>query len=69
MCLDCGCGKPNDDHGDPRHITLDRIEQAAAASEIPVHEAVQNIQEGFRMAQSQERNAVNWSDTGTQGTG
>jgi hypothetical protein len=52
MCLDCGCGKPNDDHGDPRHITLDRLNQAAQASGIPAHEAVKNIQEGFRMSQS-----------------
>ncbi len=22
MCISCGCGKPNDDHGDARNITV-----------------------------------------------
>ncbi|HEY7033012.1 MAG TPA: hypothetical protein VH482_16825 [Thermomicrobiales bacterium] len=51
MCLDCGCGKPNDDHGDPRHITMKQVEDAAKASGIPAREAVQNIQSGFQQAQ------------------
>lgn len=63
MCLDCGCGKPNDDHGDPRHITLQRLEQAAVASDLPIHEVVQNIQEGYRLVQSQTHNTVNWEET------
>jgi len=29
MCLDCNCGKPNDDHGDPSHITLAMVQKAA----------------------------------------
>jgi hypothetical protein len=52
MCLDCGCGKPNDDHGDSRHITMDQVEDAAKASEISVDDAVKNINEGMKMAQS-----------------
>jgi hypothetical protein len=51
MCLDCGCGKPNDDHGDSRHITMNQVEDAAKASEISVDEAVKNINEGMQMAQ------------------
>jgi hypothetical protein len=52
MCLDCGCGQPNDDHGDPRHITMQEIEDAAKASGISPREAVQNIQHGFQQAQA-----------------
>jgi hypothetical protein len=52
MCLDCGCGKPNDDHGDSRHITMNQVEDAAKASEISVDEAVKNINEGMKMAQA-----------------
>jgi hypothetical protein len=52
MCLDCGCGKPNDDHGDSRHITMKQVEDAAKASEISVDEAVKNINEGMKQAQS-----------------
>ena len=32
MCLDCGCGKPNDDHGDTNHITMKDVEKAAKAT-------------------------------------
>ncbi|MER3436549.1 MAG: hypothetical protein C4346_02375 [Chloroflexota bacterium] len=53
MCLDCGCGQPHDDHGDPRHITLERLEQAAEASGISVTDVVHNLQEGVHTAQSQ----------------
>jgi hypothetical protein len=43
MCLDCGCGKPNDRHGDERHITMDDVKNAAEASGINESEARQNI--------------------------
>jgi hypothetical protein len=43
MCLDCGCGEPNERHGDDRHITLSDVRAAAAASEISVEEAKRNI--------------------------
>lgn len=47
MCLDCGCGEPNDQHGDDRHITLDDVRAAAEASEISLEEAKRNIIEGL----------------------
>lgn len=43
MCLDCGCGKPNDDHDDKRHLTMDHIKQAAEASGTTQKEVKQNI--------------------------
>ena len=52
MCLDCGCGEPNDRHGDDRHITMDDVKAAAAASEISVDEAARNIADGVRQAQA-----------------
>ncbi|MDQ3694686.1 MAG: hypothetical protein M3464_13820 [Chloroflexota bacterium] len=52
MCLDCGCGEPNDPHGDDRHITMDDVKAAAEASEISVDEAARNISESLRQAQS-----------------
>ncbi|MGH2674016.1 MAG: hypothetical protein ACRDKA_02535 [Actinomycetota bacterium] len=44
MCLTCGCGAPNDDHGDSRHITMDELNAAAEAAEISVDEAATNFQ-------------------------
>jgi hypothetical protein len=44
MCLTCGCGIPNDDHGDSRHIIMDELKAAAEAAEISVDEAASNLQ-------------------------
>ncbi len=44
MCLSCGCGEPNADHGDPRHITMSHLEAAAEAAGITPEEAADNIQ-------------------------
>ena len=52
MCLDCGCGEPNERHGDDRHITMDDVRAAAEASEISVYEAARNIAYGVRQARS-----------------
>jgi hypothetical protein len=46
MCLSCGCGMPNDDHGDPRNITMDDLKAAADAVGIEAEDAVANIVEG-----------------------
>lgn len=43
MCVSCACGKPNDDHGDPRHITMEQLEQAAKAADISLEEVAENI--------------------------
>ncbi len=43
MCVSCGCGAPNDDHGDKRHITLEQIQQAAQAANVSPKEVAQNI--------------------------
>lgn len=39
MCYNCGCGMPDDDHGDTRNITNDTFEAAAAAVEQTAEEA------------------------------
>lgn len=46
MCLSCGCGEPNERHGDNRHITQDDIDAAATAAEISSQEVVSNISAG-----------------------
>lgn len=57
MCLDCGCGEPNENHGDDRHITTDSIREAAAASEISFDEAVRNIADGLQQVRSSSSSA------------
>ena len=52
MCLTCGCGQPNLDHGDSAHITYDDLKKAADAAEISVEEAVKNFNETVEKARS-----------------
>jgi hypothetical protein len=57
MCLDCGCGEPNERHGDDRHIVMDDVRAAAQASELSVEEAARNISEGLQQAQQSSSSA------------
>ncbi len=43
MCMTCGCTLPNDDHGDPRNITAQRLNEAAQAAGISPDQAAQNF--------------------------
>ncbi len=52
MCLSCGCGEPNENHGDPRNITMQKLEEAAKAANISTQEAAQNIVEGLESSGS-----------------
>ena len=46
MCLSCGCGKPDDDHGDSRNITMDDVKRAAEAAGTTPDKVAQNIMSG-----------------------
>ncbi len=52
MCVSCGCGEIHDNHGDPRHLTLEAVEQAAEAANLTVDQVVQNIQTSGRQGGS-----------------
>jgi len=43
MCVSCGCGKPNERHGDDRNITQDDLDSAAAAASITPEQVAKNI--------------------------
>lgn len=55
MCMSCGCGSPNDNHGDDRHITQADLDRAAQAANVSREQAAQNIMDCCRQV-----------DTGTQ---
>ena len=48
MCATCGCGIPEDKHGDERNINWSEIEAAAKANDISPDEAVGNIEKMAR---------------------
>ena len=50
MCANCGCGIPEDKHGDDRNINWSEVVASAEANDISPEQAVQNMQE---MAQNQ----------------
>jgi len=43
MCMSCGCGRPDDQMGDERHITQERLQAAADAAGISLEDAAKNI--------------------------
>lgn len=45
MCYNCGCGMPDDDHGDARNITNATFEAAAEAVDQSAEEARSNTDE------------------------
>lgn len=56
MCANCGCGIPEDKHGDERNITWSQIVSAAEANGQSPAEATQNIQ--TMMMRQQEEGAL-----------
>ena len=55
MCLSCGCGEPNEKHGNPDHITLDDLKRAAKAAEIEPEQAADNIHDGAKKLKEEGR--------------
>lgn len=53
MCLTCGCGLTQDDHGNPHYITIEDLENAARADDIPLDEAVTNLAETVEIAKKE----------------
>ena len=43
MWMTCGCGKPNDQHGDEANITYDQLQSAAEAANIDPETAADNL--------------------------
>lgn len=54
MCMSCGCGSPNDNHGDKRNITQDDLDRAAQAASISRDEAAQNVMDCCRQVDAPE---------------
>ena len=47
MCMNCGCGQPNERHK-PTDITLDDLKAAAKGNDIEFEEAADNIHNSAR---------------------
>ena len=47
MCLNCGCGTPEDRYGDEANITADDLRQAADANCQTLDDTVRNLRDGL----------------------
>jgi hypothetical protein len=43
MCMNCGCGKPDDRHDHPENLVADDLRAAARANGQSLHETARNI--------------------------
>jgi hypothetical protein len=50
MCANCGCGIPENTHGDDRNISWTQVVASAEANDISPSEAIENMR---RMAEQQ----------------
>ena len=54
MCLNCGCGEPNDDHGNAANITLDDLSQASQATGQSLHETIDHMERALDQVEAQQ---------------
>jgi hypothetical protein len=47
MCLNCGCGEPNDRHGNDANITMDDLRKAGQANGQDVDQVMSNIEQAY----------------------
>jgi hypothetical protein len=45
MCMNCGCGRPNDDNGNSANITAADLQRAADANRQTLRQSAQHILE------------------------
>lgn len=48
MCLNCGCGMPDEDHGNPKNITTKTLQEAADANTQNLEQTKRNMMEGLQ---------------------
>lgn len=55
MCMNCGCGQPHEDHGQPANITAADLERAAAGNGQSLRESAQHIIESVELLDASGR--------------
>ncbi|HEX3265496.1 MAG TPA: hypothetical protein VHR16_07490 [Candidatus Limnocylindrales bacterium] len=55
MCLNCGCGQPNEDHGNAANITADDLRMAGEANDQSLRESAQHIVETVELLDASNR--------------
>jgi len=63
MCLNCGCGKPEDSHGNPANITASDLRRAGRANGQSMETSARNILAGVEQLEGDAVGAID-VDTG-----
>jgi hypothetical protein len=61
MCMNCGCGEPEDRHGDPANITRSDLERASEANGQTLDETMRNLQDAYRTVEQEQSGGVSAS--------
>ena len=73
MCMNCGCGLPQDDHGKPANITAEDLARAGEANDQSLRESAQHILETVELLDTSRRSGSGLAEpacpTGGQGVG
>jgi hypothetical protein len=73
MCMNCGCGRPNDDKGDSANITAADLRGAADSNDQTLRESAQHILESVELLDASRRDSSGLAEpagaTGGQGGG
>lgn len=48
MCMNCGCGMPNADHGNPKNITTKTLQEAGDSNSQNLEETKRNMIESLQ---------------------
>lgn len=57
MCLNCGCGQPMEDHGNPANITIEDLTRAGEANDQTTRESAQHIYETVELYESSRQDS------------
>jgi len=57
MCMNCGCGRPNDDNGKPENIVASDLQKAAEANGQTLRESAQHILETVELLDGSRRDS------------
>ena len=55
MCMNCGCGQPNEDHGNAANITAEALQRAGDANGQSLRESAQHIIETVELLDASSR--------------
>lgn len=50
MCMNCGCGEPNERHGDDANITMEDLRKAGEANGLDVDTVMSNMEQAYHQS-------------------